>query len=98
MQAIVTKYLGPTNSRGPRIKARCDAGSIEVPYDHAESEEAAHALAAMELVRKLGWTYKAGYMGHWVTGSLPQKDADFYTFVYVDGRAAYADTFGQVTA
>ncbi|TXH40544.1 MAG: hypothetical protein E6Q97_39425 [Desulfurellales bacterium] len=34
MQAIQTRYLGPTNSRGSRIKAWCDRGSITIPYPH----------------------------------------------------------------
>lgn len=54
-QAIVTKYLGPTNHRGSRIKATCEAGSITVPYDHALSGEGNHCAAAHALIRQLGW-------------------------------------------
>jgi hypothetical protein len=32
-QAIVTKYIGPTNTRGSRIKARAAAGSITLSRD-----------------------------------------------------------------
>ena len=34
-QAIVTKFLGPTNFRGSRIKASASAGAITVDYPHA---------------------------------------------------------------
>lgn len=29
-QAIVTKFLGPTNYRGSRVKATCQAGSVTI--------------------------------------------------------------------
>ena len=35
MQAIETRYLGPTNTRGSRIKATAAAGSITIHYDDA---------------------------------------------------------------
>ena len=34
MQAIQTKYIGPTNTKGARIKAFCAAGSITIPYNY----------------------------------------------------------------
>lgn len=52
-QAIRTVYLGPTNSRGSRIKAPAAAGSITVPYDHGA--ECPHAVAAQALLNKLDW-------------------------------------------
>jgi hypothetical protein len=33
-QAIETKYMGPTNTRGSRIKATAAAGSVMVPFDY----------------------------------------------------------------
>ena len=54
-QGIETRYLGPTNSKDGRIKARAWAGSITVAYDHALSIEGNHRAAAMALVAKLGW-------------------------------------------
>lgn len=58
MQAITTKYLGPTNSRGSRIKATSESGlSATVPYPHERNIGAdAHSVAAIALARKLGWT------------------------------------------
>lgn len=56
MQAITTKYYGPTNNRCSRIKATAAAGSITIPYEYAGREEDAHKIAAYALVKKLGWT------------------------------------------
>jgi hypothetical protein len=55
-QAIETKFLGPTNFRGSRIKASAQAGSITVSYDHALSSEENHTAAARALASKLGWS------------------------------------------
>lgn len=54
-QAITTKYLGPTNFKGSRIKATAAAGSITVNWKHEHGSEANHRLAAMALVDKFGW-------------------------------------------
>lgn len=56
MQAIITKYLGPTDKRGARIKASSGAGSITIPYPFALSNDDVHAKAAKTLCAKLGWT------------------------------------------
>jgi hypothetical protein len=58
---ITTKYLGPTDTRGSRIKASCDKHSITVscglsvivPYDHALDSFDNHAAAARALAVKL---------------------------------------------
>jgi hypothetical protein len=65
MQAIETKYLGPTNFRGARIKASAEAGSITIPWDHALNAEDNHKAAALAFVNKWGWS------GVWVLGHLP---------------------------
>lgn len=56
MQAITTKYLAPTESKGARIKAECEAKSITVPYDHSLNTEGNHASAARSLSDSLGWS------------------------------------------
>lgn len=61
-QAIITRYLGPTNTRGSRIKATCYAGSTTVPFSYDCETETAHARAAQALCEKLGWK------GAWVAG------------------------------
>ena len=57
MIAIQTKYLGPTNTRGSRIKAWTESGhSMTVDYPHEKREGAdAHSVAALALARSLGW-------------------------------------------
>ena len=55
MQAIRTKYHGPTNTKGSRISAQCEAGRICVHYDHALNIEGNHKAACDALRAKLGW-------------------------------------------
>lgn len=78
MQAIITKYLPVTNSRGSRIKATCAAGSVTIDYPHEFSGMDCHAKAAYALLTKMQWDYKL--MG----GQLPSGD---YAFVLVDAAS-----------
>lgn len=55
-QAIITKYLGPTNSRGSRVKASCEAGSVTIDWNDALDSLENHAAAALALATKLQWT------------------------------------------
>jgi hypothetical protein len=56
MKAIVTKYFGPTDTKGSRIKASDEDGnSITIPYDYALSGEALHKKAAIALCEKMHW-------------------------------------------
>lgn len=73
-QAIVTKYIGPTNHRGARIKATASAGSITVPYAYELEIQAAHEAAARALADKFGW------VGNMVGGGT----LDGYCFVFPD--------------
>ena len=75
MQAIQTKYIGPSDSRGSRVKATADAGTITVSYDHALGIEGNHAAAAVALCRKLGWP------GTLVGGGLKDNS---YVFVFLN--------------
>ena len=60
-QAIETKYLGPTDHRGSRVRAKCQAGSVTLSWDHALDTVANHAAAARALIRKLGWDNRDWY-------------------------------------
>ncbi|MGZ8888002.1 MAG: hypothetical protein ACXW1D_00420 [Halobacteriota archaeon] len=82
MQAIHTKYFGPTNSKGSRIKATCDAGSVTIPYPHELSGMDCYKAAADALVKKLGWT--DAYYGELVGGGLPNNGG--YVFVFVQPK------------
>jgi hypothetical protein len=77
MQAIITKYFGPTNTRGSRIKAQCAAGSVTIGYPYELSGMDCHAKAAKALVNKLGWT--DAHYGGLLGGQLPNGD---YAFVF----------------
>lgn len=47
---ILTKYLGPTNTRGSRVKATSGSGvSVVLPWDHELDSDQNHAAAAMAL-------------------------------------------------
>jgi hypothetical protein len=72
MQAIVTKYIGPTNHRGARVKATCQAGSVVIPYDYALGTYENHDAAARALLEKLGWC------GQWFGGGMPDGTGNCY--------------------
>lgn len=72
-QAIVTKYLGPTNVRGSRVKAKAEAGSIILSWDDCLNSDQNHIRAAKALAEKFGWR------GHWYGGALPNNEG--YCFV-----------------
>jgi hypothetical protein len=42
MQAIITKFLCPTNFRGSRYQAKCEAMTVTVAADHALNAEENH--------------------------------------------------------
>jgi hypothetical protein len=61
MVAIQTKYIGPTNSRGSRIKAWTDTGfSTTISYDYGLEDEARHFKAVKAMVESNGldWDLK----------------------------------------
>ena len=88
MQAIQTTYHPPSNTRGARIVARCDAGRLTVPYDTERERNAPgyregnHTHAAGELARKLGWSTT-----RMVSGALP-SGAYAHVFVPADAHAS----------
>lgn len=74
-QAIVTRFLGPTNFRGARVKATADAGSITVSWDYALGISENHERAALALAAKMRWG------DAWKGGGLPGKG---YAFINVN--------------
>lgn len=77
-QCIHTRYLGPTNVRGSRVKARSSSGlSRTLSWDDALGLEANHTAAARALAEQLGWT------GRWVGGAAPDERG--YVYVQDDG-------------
>jgi len=66
MIAIVTKFLGPTNTKPARVKATAGGNSVTVSY---HSDDFPHKLAALNLCKKMGWTGKL-VGGHTSTGMV----------------------------
>ena len=85
MQAIETKYLGPTNCRGSRIKASCQAGSLVSDYDYGLNTSSNHIAAALGLIKKLEWERYGNWFGGCTKGSGMAFVCDF---TGVDNRAA----------
>lgn len=81
-QAIITKFIGPTNFRGSRVKATADAGSITLSWDHALNSERNHDAAAEALARKFKWS------GTWYGGGLPDNRGNAYVLAEAYPRAA----------
>jgi hypothetical protein len=77
MQAITVKYIPPTNTRGSRWRAKCDAGSVTLAQDYAVEPSANARLVALALARKLGWR------GAFFEGSLPRSNSEAYVYVCV---------------
>ena len=69
-QAIVTKYISPTNTRVSRISAKAAAGRIVIPYEYGNTDP--HAIAAAALARKLEW------FGEWFAGGLPDGSGNCF--------------------
>jgi hypothetical protein len=57
-QAIITKYLAPTNTKPARVKATApNAGaSLTIPWNHASTSDSNHGCAATFLAARLNWT------------------------------------------
>ncbi len=77
MQAITTKYLPATDTKGARIKARCESGSVTIPLPYELGlGQPRHRAAAMALARQRGW----GNL-QWLGATLPDNSG--YVFVPV---------------
>ena len=61
-QAITTKYIGPTDFRGSRVKATAAGGNVTLEWDDSLNSTANHSAAASALASKLDWH------GHWIPG------------------------------
>jgi hypothetical protein len=55
MQTINVKYLSATNTKGARIKASCEGGSVTISRSYSDNVEADYMAAAKALKDKLGW-------------------------------------------
>lgn len=91
MIAIQTKYLGPTNHRGARVKAWTANGrqlTIDYPYDAREGADA-HAVAAVELARMILTDIRETTPGAYPFGfDLVAGETD-HGYVFVDRNSGY---------
>lgn len=97
-QAITTRYMGPTNFRGSRIKASAERGSITVSWEAGGNADENHRAACLALLAKFRAEDKAKYNtsadngwgpdGDWYGGSIDK--ADVIAWVRVPGLAAMA--------
>lgn len=72
-QAIETKFLGPTNHRGARVKAASGSGkSFVMEWNYAVSAEKNHEMAAKILCDQLRWS------GDMIMGSLKNSYAHVF--------------------
>ena len=76
MTAIITKYHGPTNTRGSRIIATANGHRVSISYPYELSGIECHRAAAEALVKKMGW----GPEGKLIGGGTDTG----YAFVFTD--------------
>src|SRR5262245_58644364 len=77
-QAIVTRYRGPTDHRGSRVIARCEAGRLVWDWDHSLDAVGNHHAAAEALAKRLGWLKDS----HLVGGGMPGGDGFCFVLVW----------------
>lgn len=53
MQSIQTKFIGPTNTKGSRVKATCRLGSVTLGWDHALNQKENHLEALQAMCDKM---------------------------------------------
>lgn len=82
-QAIVTKFLSPTNTRGARIKATAQAGSVTVGYDYGLNSDDNHKRAAEALAAKFEWR------GRWFDGGAPDGCGNVYVWAPFGSNPAF---------
>lgn len=92
MQAIQTKYFGPSNVRGSRVKASCAAKTIFLTWEDALNAEANHANAAQELAKQLGW--EKDTHGGMFGGCLPDET---WAWVFDNSTSPYTFAPSPVT-
>lgn len=93
-QAIDTKFYGPTNFKGSRIRARCQAKKIWVSWDHGLGVDENHTKAAKELIKQLGWDEHYWIIG----GGDPDSTGNYYVLLPKDEQQRgdlinYGDTY-----
>lgn len=84
MQAIQTRYYGPTNTRPARIRAWAAAGNISVSVHTIPANANRHRFAAVALCAKLKWS--ASISNNLIQGSLPDGISECFVFDHPSAR------------
>jgi len=71
MRCITTKYLGPTNTKGTRVKASGYNSHTTVSWDYSRSTYHNHERAARTLALLNGWMDEHTVL---LGGALPNSD------------------------
>lgn len=74
MQAIQTKTISATNTKGTRIKVSCEAKTFYCSWDYSLDMEENHKVAAESMVKLMKWDNAKG-----ITGGLFNGDY-YWTF------------------
>lgn len=100
MQAIQSKYIPATNTKGSRIKATCERGSITVSYPDDLSGDACHVFAVDKLIEKFVAEDAKRYgseINPWTKpracGQLPDNS---YAHVFISSRQSDPDILGAL--
>ena len=85
MQTISTKYYGPTDHRGSRIKAQASGAKTTYWHDweYGKNTEENYREAAKQLLIKLNWE---SVSGSWIMGGT--KDG----YVFVNNSETFSGT------
>ena len=62
-QAIQTKYIGPTNTKGSRVRASCLAKTRFYTWQDELNIEQNHHMAALALAMEMEWLEKNTFIG-----------------------------------
>jgi hypothetical protein len=83
MQAIITKFLCPTNFRGSRYQAKCEAMTVTVAADHALNAEENHLAVCAELCRRMDARNLAKYGSKAAQWTKPKASGQIPSGEYV---------------
>ena len=86
-KAIAVKYLGPTKTRGARVKASAGGGNVTLPFRHDLSMEQNVVEAVDELLLRYGWLSHSYALGALADGT--------YVAVLSDKPSTYLSTYAE---
>jgi len=80
-QAIITKFCGPTNTKGSRIQVKGWLKTVYVSWDHALNSEENHAIAVAKYVFDLNKQRVDGGLKWDIIGGGMMPDESGYAFI-----------------